>query len=78
MNNLRIIFNNLLKCKSTQDTVDEGSKSELKKTLGIFDLIVLGIAAVVGTGIFTIIGSAIVGSSDSAGAGSAIVVKNRK
>ena len=74
MNNLRIIFNNLIKCKSTQDTVDEGSKSELKKTLGIFDLIVLGIAAVVGTGIFTIIGSAIIGSSDSAGAGSAIVI----
>jgi APA family basic amino acid/polyamine antiporter len=74
MNNLQIIFNNLIKCKSTQETVEEGSKSELKKTLGIFDLIVLGIAAVVGTGIFTIIGSAIIGSSDSAGAGSAIVI----
>lgn len=74
MNKLQVIFNNLLKCKSPQETVEEGSKSELKKTLSIFDLIVLGIAAVVGTGIFTIIGSAIVGSSDAAGAGSAIVV----
>ena len=74
MNKLQIIFNNLLKCKSPQDTVEAGAKSELKKTLGIFDLIVLGIAAVVGTGIFTIIGSAIVGSSDAAGAGSAIVI----
>ncbi len=74
MNRLQVIFNNLLKCKSPQETVEEGSKSELKKTLGIFDLIVLGIAAVVGTGIFTIIGSAIVGSSDAPGAGSAIVV----
>ena len=74
MNKLQVIFNNLLKCKSPQETVEEGCKSELKKTLSIFDLIVLGIAAVVGTGIFTIIGSAIVGSSDAAGAGSAIVV----
>ena len=74
MDNLKQVFKNLIKCKSPQETVDEGVKSELKKTLSIFDLIVLGIAAVVGTGIFTIIGSAIVGSSDSAGAGSAIVV----
>ena len=29
----------------------------LKKTLNVFDLIILGIGAVVGTGIFTIIGS---------------------
>jgi APA family basic amino acid/polyamine antiporter len=74
MNRLQMIFNNLLKCKSPQETVEEGTKSELKKTLGVFDLIVIGIAAVVGTGIFTIIGSAIVGSTDAPGAGSAIVV----
>ena len=65
MNRLQMIFNNLLKCKSPQETVEEGTKSELKKTLGVFDLIVIGIAAVVGTGIFTIIGSAIVGSTDA-------------
>ena len=74
MNKLQALFNNLLKCKSPQETVEEGTQSELKKTWGIFDLIVIGIAAVVGTGIFTIIGSAIVGSSDAAGAGSAIVI----
>ena len=74
MNKLQAIFNNLTKCKSTQKTVEEGSSSELKKTLGIFDLIVIGIAAVVGTGIFTIIGSAIVGTSDAPGAGSAIII----
>lgn len=74
MNKLQAIFNNLTKCKSAQKTVEEGSSSELKKTLGIFDLIVIGIAAVVGTGIFTIIGSAIVGTSDAPGAGSAIII----
>ena len=74
MNNLKIIFNNLIKCKSPQELIDEGTNSELKKTLSAFDLIILGIGAVVGTGIFTIIGSAIVGSQDGAGAGTAIVI----
>ena len=74
MNNLKTIFSNLIKCKTPQELIDEGTNSELKKTLNAFDLIILGIGAVVGTGIFTIIGSAIVGSSDGAGAGTAIVV----
>ena len=74
MNNLKTIFNNLIKCKTPQELIDEGENSELKKTLNAFDLIILGIGAVVGTGIFTIIGSAIVGSSDGAGAGTAIVI----
>ena len=73
MNKLQVIINNLLKCKSPQETVEEGSQSELKKTLGVFDLIVIGIAAVVGTGIFTIIGSAIVGTVDSPGAGTSVI-----
>ena len=72
--NLKEIFNNLIKCKSPQELINEGVNSELKKTLNAFDLIILGIGAVVGTGIFTIIGSAIVGSSDGPGAGSAIVI----
>ena len=71
---IKTIFNNLIKCKSPQELIDEGTNSELKKTLNAFDLIILGIGAVVGTGIFTIIGSAIVGSSDGPGAGSAIVI----
>ena len=71
---LKQVLNNLLKCKSPQELIDEGSSSGLKKTLTVFDLIVLGIGAVVGTGIFTIIGSAIAGSSDGAGAGSAVVI----
>ena len=74
MEKLQAILTNLIKCKSPQELIEEGEKSELKKTLSVFDLIVIGIGAVVGTGIFTIIGSAIVGSSDGAGAGSAIVI----
>ena len=71
---LSVILNNLLSKKSPQELIDAGSNSGLKKTLNVFDLIVLGIGAVVGTGIFTIIGSAIVGSSDGAGAGTAVVL----
>ena len=68
------LLSNLLKCKSPHELIDEGSNSGLKKTLNVFDLIVIGIGAVVGTGIFTIIGSAIVGSADGAGAGTAVIV----
>ena len=74
MKKLKLILNNLLKCKTPQELIEAGESSELKKTLTVFDLIILGIGAVVGTGIFTIIGSAIVGSSDGAGAGSAVVI----
>ena len=74
MKKLKLILNNLLKCKTPQELIEAGESSELKKTLTVFDLIILGIGAVVGTGIFTIIGSTIVGSSDGAGAGSAVVI----
>ena len=74
MEKLQTIFNNLLKCKSPQELIEGGEQSGLKKTLSAFDLIIIGIGAVVGTGIFTIIGSAIVGSADGAGAGTAVVV----
>ena len=71
---LNTVLNNILSKKSPQELIDAGSNSGLKKTLNVFDLIVLGIGAVVGTGIFTIIGSAIVGSSDGAGAGTAVAL----
>ena len=74
MKKLQTIFNNLLKCRKPQDLIDEGKNSGLKKTLNVFDLIIIGIGAVVGTGIFTIIGTAIKGSVEHPGAGPAIVV----
>ncbi|MBO6088041.1 amino acid permease [bacterium] len=72
--NLQEIFNNALKKKSPDELVATSKKSELKKTLNVFDLIVIGIGAVVGTGIFAIIGAAITGSAESAGAGHAVVI----
>lgn len=60
--------------KSPDELIATSKKSELKKTLNVFDLIVIGIGAVVGTGIFTIIGTAIQGGPEGLGAGPAIIV----
>lgn len=68
------LLNDILKKKSPDELIATSKKSELKKTLNVFDLIVIGIGAVVGTGIFTIIGSAIQGGPESSGAGPAIVI----
>ena len=72
--NLKDISRNILKKRSLGDLLTTSKRSELKKTLNVFDLIVIGIGAVVGTGIFTIIGTAITGSPESPGAGHAIVL----
>ncbi len=68
------ILENILRKKSTDELIATSKKSELKKTLNVFDLIVIGIGAVVGTGIFTIIGSAIQGGPEGVGAGPAIII----
>jgi len=65
---------NILKRKSPDELLAVSSKTELKKTLNVFDLMIIGIGAVVGTGIFTIIGSAIKGGLEGAGAGPAVII----
>ena len=72
--NFKNICRNIFKKRSLDDLIATSKRSELKKTLNVFDLIVIGIGAVVGTGIFTIIGTAITGSPESPGAGHAIVL----
>lgn len=71
---IKTYFCNALTKRSIDDLVSASKHSELKKTLGAFDLIVLGIGAVVGTGIFSIIGIAIKGGAESVGAGPAISI----
>lgn len=70
---IKTIVANALTKKSPDELIATSKKSELKKTLNVFDLIVIGIGAVVGTGIFTIIGTAIQGGPEGLGAGPAIV-----
>ena len=67
-------INNLLKRNTPDEIISESSSSGLKKTLNAFDLIILGIGAVVGTGIFTIVGVAAQGGIDGVAAGPALVV----
>ncbi len=68
------LIENLLKRRSPDELLAVSNKSELKKTLNVFDLMIIGIGAVVGTGIFTIIGSAIKGGLEGAGAGPAVII----
>ena len=68
------LYKRLAKVKSPDELIAEGKKSELSKTLNVFDLIIIGIGAVVGTGIFTIVGIAAQGGPEGVGAGPALVV----
>ncbi|MDO5436633.1 MAG: amino acid permease [bacterium] len=65
---------NLLNKKSPDEILQTAKDANLKKTLNAFDLIMLGIGAVIGTGIFTIIGVAAAGGPESLGAGPALVI----
>ena len=48
----------LFRKKSIHDILDNAEKSTLKKTLGAFDLIMIGIGCTIGTGIFVVTGIA--------------------
>ena len=71
---IKSIFNNMMTKKSPDEFLEERNSSELKKTLNVFDLIVIGIGAVVGTGIFTIVGIAAQGGPEGVGAGPALII----
>lgn len=73
-NKFQEVVQNILKVKTPDELIETGNKSELSKTLNVFDLIIIGIGAVVGTGIFTIVGTAAIGGLESAGAGPALVI----
>lgn len=66
--------NNLFEKKSPDEILKVAESANLKKTLNAFDLIMLGIGAVIGTGIFTIIGIAAAGGPESVGAGPALII----
>ena len=68
------VLENIFKKKSTDELMATSKKSELKKSLSIFDLIVIGVSAVIGVGIFAIIGPAIQGGPESIGAGPAVII----
>ena len=73
---LQNIIENMLKRKNPDDAVESASKGGLEKTLGVWDLIILGVGAIIGSGIFAVVGIAAAGSADGAspGAGPALVL----
>lgn len=70
----RAFLKNLIRTKSPDDMISEAKNEGLEKTLGVWDLIILGIGAIIGSGIFAVVGIAAAGGNESVGAGPALVV----
>jgi len=66
----------LLRTKSLDAILADGEspQHQLKRTLGAFDVVMLGIGAIVGAGIFATIGTAAAGDATRPGAGPALVL----
>lgn len=71
---IKEFFKNLVKVKNPDEMINNAKKAGLSKTLNAFDLIMLGIGAIVGSGIFTVVGIAAVGSDQGPGAGPALIL----
>jgi basic amino acid/polyamine antiporter, APA family len=71
-----IMLAQLFRTKSLDKILDDSEKPEhsLKRTLGAFDLILLGIGAIIGAGIFATVGTAAAGDATRPGAGPALVL----
>lgn len=70
------LMRNLTTRKNPDDALAGAEKGGLEKTLGVWDLIILGVGAIIGSGIFAIVGIAAAGSPDgsSPGAGPALAI----
>ena len=65
----------ITRIKRPDEMLEQASEVSLEKTLGVWDLIILGIGAIIGSGIFAVVGVAAAGSPDGGvGAGPALVV----
>ncbi len=65
------IVQNLIKRKNPDDAVNSAKSGGLEKTLGVWDLIILGVGAIIGSGIFAVVGIAAAGPN---GAGPALIL----
>lgn len=70
----RQFLKNMIKTKNPDDMMADAKKEGLEKTLGVWDLIILGIGAIIGSGIFAVVGIAAAGGPESVGAGPALVL----
>ncbi|MFA5839822.1 MAG: amino acid permease [Candidatus Margulisiibacteriota bacterium] len=72
----QIFSGEIFKIKDLRAIISDSEKPErnLKKVLGAFDLIVLGVGVIIGAGIFATIGTAAAGDALRPGAGPALIV----
>lgn len=71
----RNFLKKITRVKAPDEMLEQASEGSLEKTLGVWDLIILGIGAIIGSGIFAVVGVAAAGSPDGGvGAGPALVV----
>ncbi len=70
------MFNQLFRRKDLDAILGEGKAPEhqLKRVLGAFDVVLLGIGAIIGAGIFATIGTAAAGDAARLGAGPALIL----
>ncbi|MDD3436581.1 MAG: amino acid permease [Candidatus Gastranaerophilales bacterium] len=64
----------VIKRKNPDKMLEAAQENSLDKTLGVLDLIILGIGAIIGSGIFAIVGVAAAGGPESIGAGPALII----
>src|ERR1700722_202009 len=71
-----VALRQLLRTKAIDAILGDAARGEasLKKTLGPWNLIALGVGAIIGTGIFATIGSASAGDAARPGAGPAVML----
>lgn len=72
----RNFLKTITRIKNPDEMLEEAKGEGLEKTLGVWDLIILGVGAIIGSGIFAVVGIAAAGSADGSalGAGPALMV----
>jgi len=68
---LKNVIAKMLTRKNPDDAISGAKEGGLEKTLGVWDLIILGVGAIIGSGIFAVVGTAAAGE---AGAGPALMI----
>jgi APA family basic amino acid/polyamine antiporter len=71
---MKPLLQGLLRTKPLADLLRESASTHLKRALGAWDLVGLGIGAIIGAGIFATVGTAAAGDPSRPGAGPAIVL----
>ncbi|MBO6180458.1 amino acid permease [bacterium] len=70
----RNFLKNITRIKNPDEMLADAKNSSLEKTLGVWDLIILGVGAIIGSGIFAIVGIAAAGNGSSLGAGPGLII----